>query len=104
MIVGVRIKLDLPAGTAERGKDEAGRDQLMALALKEFSDHYSVARIPAICAQRQTMADRMPPVLLDELHALGPDCYTEKDCEGWSRCTAPMVERILAWAAASGAP
>lgn len=104
MIVGVRIKLDFPKGTAERGKDAAGRAALVALAHQEHPDYYSVDKIPVICRQRQAMVDRMPPEMIEELTAIGPDCHTEETCEGFTQCVAPMVERILAWTASTGAP
>jgi len=102
MIVDVRIKLDLPAGMAARGKDEAGRQALLVEAREEFPEHYSRDKIPAICERRQAMAEQMPPELLAELNALGPDCHTAPDCAAFARCTAPVVERILAATAKAG--
>jgi hypothetical protein len=102
MIVGVRIKLDLPAGTAERGKDEVGRAALEQIAREEFPQYYSVEKIPEICAKRQAMAEQMPFEVLRELTADDGQCHLEEDCQHFASCTAPVVERILALSARSG--
>jgi hypothetical protein len=101
MIVDTRIKLDIPRGMAARGKHNAGREQLIAMAKQEFVADMAPEKHRAICDGRQAMVEAMPPERLKELKAMGGDgCLAEADCQGFTRCVAPILEKMLSAAPA----
>jgi hypothetical protein len=103
MIVDTRIKLDLPKGTAARGKDKAGRDKLVAQAKKDFVVDYAPDKIETICSKRQAQVPSMPPEMLKELKALNEGCAAKPDCKGFTKCLAPTLEKLLSAGVSSGA-
>ena len=103
MIVDTRIKLDVPRGIAARGKDQAGREELIAIAHREFAVDRAPAKHRTICDGRQAMVDAMPPERLQQLKTVAGDCLAAADCEGYTRCVAPLLEKMLAAAPPRGA-
>ena len=72
-------------------------------AKKEFPAHYAPDKVKTICDQRQAVVDAMPPEKLKQLMAQGADTYlAEADCQGFTRCVAPTVEKMLRMRQASG--
>jgi hypothetical protein len=102
-IVAVRVKLDLPPGMAEKGKDPAGRAALVATAKQEFLVDYAPDRITAICEKRQAQVAAMPPEVLNELQKTDNDCTAVGDCALFARCMAPQLEAALRRGLSSGA-
>jgi len=96
MIVDTRIRLDLPRGIAARGKDETGRAELIAIAKKEFVVDKAPERHKRICDGRQAVVEAMPPERLKALTAMGLDeCLAEPDCQGFTKCQARVLEKML---------
>jgi electron transfer flavoprotein alpha/beta subunit len=96
MIVDTRIKLDIPRGMAARGKDQASREELIAIAKREFVVDKAPERHRTICDGRQAIVEAMPPDRLKALLAMGADgCLAEADCHGFTRCQAPVLEKML---------
>ena len=99
MIVDVRSKLDLPKGMAERTRTPAGRDEVIAEARVLFAKDYAVDKIPAVCEQRQAQVAGIPPEVVEQLKVMSAACAAEKDCPGFTRCMAPILEKMLAMGA-----
>jgi hypothetical protein len=105
MIVDTRIKLDLPAGIAARGKDPAGRAELIATAHREFAVDKAPDKHREICERRQAIVDAMPPERLKAMQASMPICPTTADCQAFARCQQPILEKMIPIeAAARGRP
>jgi hypothetical protein len=94
-IVDTRIKLDIPAGIAARGKTPAGRTALIAQAHKEFAVDKAPDKHQAICERRQAMADSLPPERLKELQSTMPVCPTNADCKAFAECERPILEKMI---------
>jgi len=95
MIVETRIKLDLPPGIAARGKDPAGRAGLVAIAHREFAADRAPDKHRAICEGRQAIVDAMPPARLQALRTTIRACPTTTDCQTFTRCMQPILERMI---------
>jgi hypothetical protein len=95
MIVDTRIKLDLPAGIAADGKDAAGRAAIVAKAHQEFAVGKAPDQHPAICERRQAMVDAMPAERVKAMQASMPTCPTSADCQAFTACMQPILERMI---------
>ncbi|HUS64383.1 MAG TPA: hypothetical protein VMZ28_07555 [Kofleriaceae bacterium] len=88
VLIGLRIKHDLPQGIAERGKDAAGRAELLALAQAEF-------KVDAVDPARTQTCEKMGPALPADAVAMVRGCLQQTSCEALVDCVAPLHEQML---------
>ena len=92
VLVDARIKLDLPAGIAAKGKTKAGRDKLLAEAKKEIVVDHAPDKADATC---KAMAPMMPKEHAGEMMSMSEKCLAEKDCKAYAACEGPMIDMML---------
>lgn len=95
MIVDTRLKLDLPAGIAARGKEPDGRAKLVEQAHGEFAVGKAPDKHEAICAHRQAMVDSMPPEQVKAMQGSMPTCPTSAECATFTACMQPILEKMI---------
>lgn len=90
-LVEARIRLDLPAGIAERASTE-GRDPIIAEALAEWANDSQDAAIDGTC---EKIIASVPPEALEPMIKATRACLEESECSAFAACVVPVIEGQL---------
>jgi hypothetical protein len=89
-LVDLRIKLDRPAGTAARAKEE-GHEATVARAKAEWTVDTTDDKIAQDCSR----VSQLPPERLKEEMPMAEACLAKPDCPTFTECIIRVEERNL---------
>ena len=90
-LVDARIRLNVPAGIADRASTE-GRDPIIAEALAEWADDSQDDAIDATCTK---IVASVPQEALESVGAATKACLAESECSAFTACVVPAIEGML---------